>query len=63
MLHNSFSNEIFPTVPSKPPLAQLEAISLVLSLVTWVTTNTHLATTSFLAFVESGKVSPQPSPD
>jgi len=27
MLYNSFSEEIFPNIQSKPPLVQLEAIS------------------------------------
>ncbi|KAK4825578.1 hypothetical protein QYF61_000577 [Mycteria americana] len=35
MLDNPFREEKFPNIQSKPPLVQLEAISLILSLVTW----------------------------
>jgi len=61
MLHNSFGKEGFPHIQSKPPLAQLEAISSCL-ITSYVReeTNTHLAATSFQVVVESNKVSPQP---
>ncbi|KAK4825624.1 LOW QUALITY PROTEIN: hypothetical protein QYF61_001304 [Mycteria americana] len=61
MLDNSFSENFFPNTQSKPPLAQLEAISshpMACSL--GEETDPHLATTSFQVVVESDKVSPQP---
>ncbi|KAK4827220.1 hypothetical protein QYF61_015248 [Mycteria americana] len=61
MLDNTFHEEIFPNIQSKPPLVQLEAISSC-SMACYLgeETNTHLATTSFQVVVESNKVSPQP---
>ncbi|KAK4824605.1 hypothetical protein QYF61_016874 [Mycteria americana] len=61
MLDNTFSKEIFPNIQSKPPLAQLEAISSCpITCYLGEETNTHLATTSFQVVVESDKVSPEP---
>ncbi|KAK4812334.1 hypothetical protein QYF61_017111 [Mycteria americana] len=61
MLDNPFSEEIFPNTQSKPPLAQLEAISShPMACYLGEEANTHLSTTSFQVVVESGKVSPQP---
>ncbi|KAK4826066.1 hypothetical protein QYF61_005025 [Mycteria americana] len=61
MLDNPFSEEIFPNIQSKPPLAQLEAISsCLIACYVGEETNSHLATTSFQVVVESDKVSPQP---
>jgi len=57
MLDNPFTEEISPNIQSKPPPAQLEAIS---SCCLEEETDTHLATTSFQVVVESHKVSPQP---
>ncbi|KAK4815248.1 hypothetical protein QYF61_023695 [Mycteria americana] len=49
------------TLSSKPPLAQLEAISSCpMACYLGEETNTHLAATSFQIVVESDKVSPQP---
>ncbi|KAK4825114.1 LOW QUALITY PROTEIN: hypothetical protein QYF61_024005, partial [Mycteria americana] len=61
MLDNTFSEEIFPSIQSKPPLAQLGAISSC-SMACYLgeETDPHLSTTSFQAVVESHKVSPQP---
>ncbi|KAK4809957.1 hypothetical protein QYF61_002914 [Mycteria americana] len=48
MLDNSFSKKIFPTIQSKPPLVQLEAISSCpMACYLGEVTDTHLATTSF----------------
>ena len=61
MIGNPFGEEVFPNIQSKPPSAQLEAVSS--HLVTCYLgkeTNTHPITTSFQAVVESDKVSPQP---
>ncbi|KAK4822237.1 hypothetical protein QYF61_011878 [Mycteria americana] len=61
MLDNPFSEVKFPNIQSKPPLAQLEAISsspITSSL--GEETDPHLSTTSFQVVVESNKVSPQP---
>ncbi|KAK4817962.1 hypothetical protein QYF61_003482 [Mycteria americana] len=61
MLDNPFSEEKFPNIQSKPPLAQLEAISShPIASYLGEETNTHLSTTSFQVVVESNKVSPQP---
>jgi len=61
MLHNSFSEEIFPNIQPKPPLAQLQAIaSHPITSYLGEETNTHLITTAFQVVVESDKVSPQP---
>ena len=59
-LYNSFSEEIFPNIKSKPPLVQLEAISPC-SVVCYLgqETSTYLATTSFQVAVEGDKVSPE----
>ena len=59
MLDNPFSKEIFPIIQSKPPLAQLEAISSCLTACYFgKDTDTHLTTISFI--VQSDKVSPEP---
>ena len=61
MIDNPFSEDIFPNIQSKPPLAQLEDISSrPITRYLAKETNTHLATTSFQAVVEGNKVSPQP---
>ncbi|KAK4818986.1 hypothetical protein QYF61_022653 [Mycteria americana] len=61
MLHNPFSEEKFPNIQSKPPLAQLEAISFCpITCYLGEETDPHLSTTSFQVVVESDKVSPQP---
>ncbi|KAK4822886.1 hypothetical protein QYF61_021105 [Mycteria americana] len=61
MLDNPFSEEIFPNIQSKPPLAQLEAISSCpITCYLGEDTDPHLTTTSFQVVVESNKVSPQP---
>ncbi|KAK4827479.1 hypothetical protein QYF61_018779 [Mycteria americana] len=61
MLDNPFSEEKFPNIQSKPPLAQLEAISS-RSITCYLgeETDPHLSTTSFQVVVESKKVCPQP---
>jgi len=59
-----FSKEIFPNIPSKPPLMQLEAIaSGPIASYLGEETNTCLTTTSFQVAVESNKVPPQRPPD
>ncbi|KAK4817045.1 hypothetical protein QYF61_026353 [Mycteria americana] len=61
MLHNPFSEVKFPNIRSKPPLAQLEAISSCpITCYLGEETDPHLSTTSCQAVVESDKVSPQP---
>ncbi|KAK4822882.1 hypothetical protein QYF61_021101 [Mycteria americana] len=61
MLDNPFSEIKFPNIQSKPPLAQLEAISSCPILCyLGEETDPHLSTTSFQVVVESNKVSPQP---
>ncbi|KAK4824048.1 hypothetical protein QYF61_009639 [Mycteria americana] len=61
MLDNPFSEVKFPNIQSKPPLAQLEAISSCpITCYMAEETDPHLSTTSFQAVVESDKVSPQP---
>ncbi|KAK4833008.1 hypothetical protein QYF61_027110 [Mycteria americana] len=61
MLDNPFSEEKFPNIQSKPPLAQLEAISSCpITCYLGEETNPHLSTTSFQVVVESNEVSPQP---
>ncbi|KAK4831109.1 hypothetical protein QYF61_015412 [Mycteria americana] len=53
--------EKFPNIQSKPPLAQLEAISSCpITCHLGEETDPHLSTTSFQVAVESEKVSPQP---
>ncbi|KAK4818842.1 LOW QUALITY PROTEIN: hypothetical protein QYF61_020061 [Mycteria americana] len=61
MLDNPFSEVKFPNTQSKPPLAQLEAISSCpITCYLGEETDPHLSTTSFQVVVESNKVSPQP---
>jgi len=61
MLDNPFGEEIFPNIQSNPPPKQAEAISSYpITCYMGKETNTHLATTSFQAVVESDKVSPWP---
>ncbi|KAK4831836.1 hypothetical protein QYF61_019594, partial [Mycteria americana] len=61
MLDNPFSEEKFPNIQSKPPLAQLEATSShPITCYLGEETDPHISTTSFQAVVESDKVSPQP---
>ncbi|KAK4820738.1 hypothetical protein QYF61_004419 [Mycteria americana] len=51
----------FPNIQSKPPLAQLEAVSSrPITCYLGEETDTHLSTPSFQAVVESDEVSPQP---
>ncbi len=60
MLDNPFGEEIFPNIQSKPPLAQLEAVSSrPTACYLGEETDTHLTTTSFLRVVESDEVSYQ----
>ncbi|KAK4806225.1 LOW QUALITY PROTEIN: hypothetical protein QYF61_013369 [Mycteria americana] len=61
MLDNPFSEVKFPNIQSKPPLAQLEAVSSCpITCYLGEETDPHLPTTSFQVDVESNKVSPQP---
>ncbi|KAK4825904.1 hypothetical protein QYF61_003399 [Mycteria americana] len=61
MLDNPFSEVKFPNIQSKPPLAQLEAISSCpIACYLGEETDPHLSTTSFQVVVESEKVSPEP---
>ncbi|KAK4815148.1 hypothetical protein QYF61_017589 [Mycteria americana] len=61
MLDNPFGEKIFPNIQSKPPLAQLEAISSrPITCYLGEETDPHLSTTSFQVAVESDEVSPQP---
>ncbi|KAK4829125.1 hypothetical protein QYF61_002204 [Mycteria americana] len=61
MLDNPFTEVKFPNIQSKPPLAQLEAISSrPITCYLGEETNPHLSTISFQGVVESDKVSPQP---
>ncbi|KAK4827587.1 hypothetical protein QYF61_019489 [Mycteria americana] len=61
MLDNPFSEVKFPNTQSKPPLAQLEAISSCpITCYLGEETDPHLSTTSYQVVVESKKVSPQP---
>ncbi|KAK4820011.1 hypothetical protein QYF61_017390 [Mycteria americana] len=64
MLNNPFSDEILPNIQCKPPLTQLEAISSCpIACYLGEETDTHLATASFQAVVESNKTcSLDPSP-
>ncbi|KAK4818143.1 hypothetical protein QYF61_006742, partial [Mycteria americana] len=63
VLDNPFSEVKFPNIQSKPPLAQLEAISSCpITCYLGEETDPHLSTTSFQVVVESDKVSPQPPP-
>lgn len=53
VLHNLFGKEMFPNIQPKPPVAQLEAISL--HLITWSlgeVPNPYLTIASFKATVE-----------
>ncbi|KAK4821381.1 hypothetical protein QYF61_018919 [Mycteria americana] len=60
-LDNPFSKEFFPNIQSKPPLAQLEAVSSCpITCYLGEETDPHLSTPSFQVVVESNKVSPQP---
>ncbi|KAK4825513.1 hypothetical protein QYF61_000026, partial [Mycteria americana] len=60
MLDNTFSEDIFPNIQPKPPLAQLEAISShAITCCLGEETNTHLATTSFQVVLEHDKVFPE----
>ncbi|KAK4813420.1 hypothetical protein QYF61_004989 [Mycteria americana] len=61
MLDNPFSEVKFPNIQSKPPLAQLEAISSCpITCYLGEETDPHLSTPSFQVVEESNKVSPQP---
>ncbi|KAK4815837.1 hypothetical protein QYF61_008440 [Mycteria americana] len=61
MLDNPFREVKFPNIQSKPPLAQLEAISShPITCYLGEETDPHLSTTSLQVVVESHKVSPQP---
>ncbi|KAK4810597.1 hypothetical protein QYF61_007334 [Mycteria americana] len=61
MLDNPLGEEKFPNIQSKPPLAQLEAISSCpITCYMEEETDPHLSTTSFQVVEESNKVSPQP---
>ncbi|KAK4817239.1 hypothetical protein QYF61_005261 [Mycteria americana] len=61
VLDNPLGEVKFPNIQSKPPLAQLEAISSCpITCYLGEETDPHLSTTSFQAVVESDKVSPQP---
>ncbi|KAK4828797.1 hypothetical protein QYF61_000854, partial [Mycteria americana] len=61
MLDNPLGEEKFPNIQSKPPLAQLEAISSCpITCYLGEETDPHLSTTSFQVVVESNEVSPQP---
>ncbi|KAK4833009.1 hypothetical protein QYF61_027111 [Mycteria americana] len=61
MLDNPFGEDFFPNIQSKPPLAQLEAISShPIACYLGEETDPHLSTASFQAVVESDEVSPQP---
>ncbi|KAK4818760.1 hypothetical protein QYF61_018932 [Mycteria americana] len=61
VLDNPFREVKFPNIQSKPPLAQLEAISSCpITCYLGEETDPHLSTTSFQVVVESDKVSPQP---
>ncbi|KAK4821003.1 hypothetical protein QYF61_010734 [Mycteria americana] len=61
MLDNPLGEEKFPNIQSKPPLAQLEAISSCpITFYLGEETDPHLSTTSFQVVEESNKVSPQP---
>ncbi|KAK4821282.1 hypothetical protein QYF61_017646 [Mycteria americana] len=61
MLDNPLGEEKFPNIQSKPPLAQLEAISSCpIACYLGEETDPHLSTTSFQVVEESDEVSPQP---
>ncbi|KAK4827063.1 hypothetical protein QYF61_013704, partial [Mycteria americana] len=61
MLDNPLGEEKFPNIQSKPPLAQLEAISSCpITCYLGEETDPHLSTASFQVVVESNEVSPQP---
>ncbi|KAK4807027.1 hypothetical protein QYF61_000356 [Mycteria americana] len=61
MLDNPLGEEKFPNIQSKPPLAQLEAISSCpITCYLGEETDPHLSTTSFQVVVESDEISPQP---
>ena len=58
MLDNPFSEDIFPDIQSKLPLAQFKAVSShPITCYLGEDTDTQLATTSFQVVVESDKVS------
>ncbi|KAK4823797.1 hypothetical protein QYF61_006519 [Mycteria americana] len=60
-LDNPLGEVKFPNIQSKPPLAQLEAISSCpITCYLGEETDPHLSTPSFQAVVESDEVSPQP---
>jgi len=62
MPDHSFSKEIFPNIPSEPPLTQLEALaSRPMASYLEEETNPRLTTPSFEVAVESNKVSPSAS--
>ena len=57
----SFREKILPNIQPEPPLVQLEAItSCPITSYRGAEADTHLATTSFQAVVESNEVSPEP---
>ncbi|KAK4827707.1 LOW QUALITY PROTEIN: hypothetical protein QYF61_020985 [Mycteria americana] len=61
MLDNPLGEEKFPNIQSKPPLAQLEAISSCpITCYLGEETDPYLSTTSFQVVEENDKVSPQP---
>ncbi|KAK4815206.1 hypothetical protein QYF61_021825 [Mycteria americana] len=61
MLDNPLGEEKFPNIQSKPPLAQLEAISSrPITCYLGEETDPHLSTPSFQVVEESDEVSPQP---
>jgi len=55
--------KFFLTFNLNLPWCNLRLFPLVLLLVTWEKRATTIATTSLQVFVESNKVSPEPSPD
>ena len=62
MLDHTSNKEIFPNIPSKPPVTKLEAIACrLITSYLGEETNTWLTTTFFQVVVESNKVSPEPS--
>ena len=61
MLDHTFGEEIFPNIQSKPPLAQLEAVSSCpITCYLEEETDNHLATSSFQVVAENYKVFPDP---
>lgn len=61
MLSYSFNEEIFRNIQQEPPLAQLEAFPLVLSLIAWERKPTPTRLQPLQVVAEIGKVSPEPS--